>query len=288
MCIIVAKASGVKMPTRAELKNCWDNNDDGAGIAWVEGGVVRIRKGFMTKTMFFEFLDKLERRIKLDETHVVMHFRITSAGATTPKMTHPFRVDTPDDADRALLSNRGKMFLFHNGTISHFSGYKSVESDTFHFTKNIMHEFYRINRRFLENEHFLNVIENLIDGDKLAIIEPQGITLLGTFVEHNKVYYSNSGYSYSYPTKYWYSSYEDDSTTYTTGTSKVVDYYDAKRKVRAELDTLYVDYTESRFKRFMDTFQKEIDTVVDYELYNSDNLSPNLMLTYELEELGVI
>ena len=44
MCIIIEKPKYAKTPSRKVLKNCWDNNPDGAGYMYNAGGKVYIYK----------------------------------------------------------------------------------------------------------------------------------------------------------------------------------------------------------------------------------------------------
>jgi hypothetical protein len=47
MCIIVYKPKGIELPKEDILKNCFDNNADGAGYMYAHKGKVLIHKGFM-------------------------------------------------------------------------------------------------------------------------------------------------------------------------------------------------------------------------------------------------
>lgn len=92
MCIIVAKAKGIKMPDGKTLLRCFEHNPDGAGVMWAEQGTVHIKKGFMSYTEFDSFINKLGNRLNLTDTALVMHFRIKTHGSTNPQSTHPYPI----------------------------------------------------------------------------------------------------------------------------------------------------------------------------------------------------
>ena len=69
MCIIIAKKSGVDIPTVETLKNCFENNSDGSGYAFYRAGQVHIKKGFMS----------LERMLKSLEIDKIKKYCATSS-----------------------------------------------------------------------------------------------------------------------------------------------------------------------------------------------------------------
>ena len=289
MCIIVAKKKGVKMPSDEIIKNCWDVNDDGAGIAWVEGGVVKAKKGFMKFKNYKNFIKRLARRIDLDNTDIVMHFRITSVGETLPKMTHPFRVDTTDDKRRTLLNMEGQMFVFHNGTISGVKKFEKTYSDTFAFTKGILQPMYNINKKFHTDKRFLDIIETVINGDKLAFITKEGIELVGDYVEEDGVFYSNYSFEdwsryYSSYRSYSYYDYKPNRSYFTVPTTE--EYLEAVERVSLELQSIYCDYSIEKIEAFDRDYGEDIDIIRDWESTNPDS-DDNILLSCELEALGV-
>lgn len=287
MCIIVAKKKGVEMPTGEIIKNCWESNSDGAGIAWVENGVVKARKGFMQLNKFKGFVKRLSKKIDLTNTDVIMHFRITSVGETLPKMTHPFRVDTTDDKRRTLLNMEGQMFVFHNGTITGVKKFEKTYSDTFAFTKGCLQPMYSLNRRFHTDKRYIDIMETVINGDKLAFITPDGIELIGEYVDDKGIQYSNYGYEdYSYYYSYGrnYYSYYSNKAYFTAPTDK--EYADAVEIMCEALQGIYSDYSEAKIEEVRDSYSDEIDTIRDWESLHPDSEN-NTTLSYELEVLGV-
>ena len=286
MCIIVAKKAGAKFPTDKIIENCWEGNSDGAGIAWVQGNKVKVRKGFMKLASLKRFIKQLQRKVNLDETDVVLHFRITSVGETLAKMTHPFRIDTDDDKRRTLLSMEGKSFVFHNGTITGVKKFEKTYSDTFSFTKGVLQPLYSMNKRFQYDNRCVELIETVINGDKLAFITPEGIKLIGEFVVDKDIYYSNYGYEgwgkyYGYGYGGYSYSWRD---YYTTPTRS--DYTKAVTKVKDALQDVYCDYTLEEIEAFSKKYEDEIDTILDWETNNPLD-DDNEHLRYELDMLGV-
>ena len=289
MCIIVAKPKGVKMPSWGILENCWDANDDGAGVAFSNGEAVHIRKGLMTFAEFKKYVMKLSMKNDLENMDFIAHFRITSVGETTPRMTHPFRVDTEDIKQRMSVSGSGKMYAFHNGTITSMKTYSKTYSDTFLFTETVLNPMFEIDQRFYEDKHFSKIITTLLDGDKLALIDKHGIKLYGNFNESNGVYYSNYGY------EDWTQNYiKTANGTYYyirnikqyTRVSKE-EYIKACRKVEYDMWSLYANPTESVIDKFSKENADEIDDITTWESMNTLD-KDNLGYTADLEALGVV
>ena len=188
MCIIVAKRTGIAMPDRTILKTCFDNNPDGAGIMWNESNKVHICKGFMTWYDFDNFMNTLSNRINLIETSVVMHFRITTHGGTSPHNCHPFPISSRV-RDLKRLSYESDIAVCHNGVIPIKCIPKLSDTQTY-----IVKRLSRFRKRFYENKACLKQIECEIQS-KMCFLTGKGeIYLVGDFVEDNDIFYSNSSY----------------------------------------------------------------------------------------------
>lgn len=98
--------------TDSEMELCWEANDHGAGVAWIEGGTLRWQKGFMKE----EDLKKFYPTIKHLLPHIV-HFRIASVGGTCKELTHPFII-SPQSPIQQTGELKEEGLLFHNGTYS--------------------------------------------------------------------------------------------------------------------------------------------------------------------------
>ena len=104
-----------KKPEISDLVSMEAQNPDGAGLAWVENGRVRWKKGLDALEMY-EICEKVGLPI-------IVHFRMATAGGNDDRLTHPFpiRISKP-----LALSGLADRLIFHNG---HFSGWEAVLRD---------------------------------------------------------------------------------------------------------------------------------------------------------------
>tara|TARA_B100000925_G_scaffold291820_1_gene281613 strand:+ start:1985 stop:3106 length:1122 start_codon:yes stop_codon:yes gene_type:complete len=90
MCIIanVPVGTTIDKPT---LETMWQHNSDGAGIAWIDEGKVRVFKTMKLKP----FLKKFEEVQKTyGDSDILVHMRIATHGSVCMDNNHPFNVDT--------------------------------------------------------------------------------------------------------------------------------------------------------------------------------------------------
>ncbi len=196
MCIIIAKDKGISIPDRTILKNCFDNNPDGAGIMWNESEFVHIQKGFMLWKDFDEFLNSLSKRIDLKLASVVMHFRITTHGRTSPQNCHPFPISTKA---RYLKTTSFKTAagVCHNGIIPIKCAHGLSDTQTY-----ILKRMSKLKSKFYNNPRILKQIENEIQS-KMCLLSKDGrIHLIGNFIKDNGIFYSNHSYK-SYIDSYY-------------------------------------------------------------------------------------
>lgn len=134
MCVIAYKPAGVNPPSEDILMNCFDANPDGAGIAIIRptADAVDIYKGFMD---FDKFMDFSKCVVTADDI-VGYHFRITTAGGTSPQNCHPFPVSTHVE-DLKALSFHTRFAMLHNGIIGQGDS-KLKLSDTQLYIKNTL------------------------------------------------------------------------------------------------------------------------------------------------------
>lgn len=205
MCIIVAKPKNVTMPSMETLRNCFDNNHDGAGYMRANGETVTIKKGFMT---WGEFEDAIAHEGDLTAYAVVMHFRIATHGKVQPSCCHPFPV-TGEWGRLRSTECRDTLCAAHNGVIRGMETSDDV-SDTMAYIANVLHPLRRIIPSFIYSEDALRLIETTL-GSKMALLDASGeLVTIGDFHEHEGVLYSNSSYTKSVPTYRSYSSVWDD------------------------------------------------------------------------------
>lgn len=193
MCIIAVKRSGIAMPTEDILRKCFINNADGAGYMFSRRGQVHIRKGFMK---FKEFLSDLRSCNLRKEDSVIFHFRIATAGAVEPALTHPFPVS---QEPRELLSTRidTDMAMAHNGIIASMSYSNAAYSDTQYFIMRVLGHQAVKETIFDEKSRFAESIIGQCFGSKFAFLNGSGqIRLFGDFIKDEGIMYSNHGYKY--------------------------------------------------------------------------------------------
>ena len=182
MCII-AICNDRKL-TEEELKSCWDNNDDGAGMAWFDGKHHVIDKGYMN-------FDELRLRYEtIDIFPHVIHFRIATAGGKIPELTHPFICSRMSPT---AIEWKGKdPVLFHNGIVSNWYGMADilgikVPDHNWSDTRILASILTESELDFLEQE-----------GGKYAVLVGKEIMTYGKFTEVNGVQFSNSTYDGSW------------------------------------------------------------------------------------------
>ena len=224
MCIIAYKPKNVDFPPTSILKNCYENNPDGAGFMYSYNGKVYIKKGFISFDSFMSSLEKA-RKITGDNVPYVMHFRIATQGYEKT-MTHPFPLSSK-------MSNLHKIHtscnigVAHNGIINLTSDGSQDYSDTQKFITDYLSLIIQ-SYSWYKNERYIKLIERLIGASRLAILDKNGhCELLGKGWESSEgVWYSNSTYSYK---KYNYNALwnsEDFWTNYNTKKKQYVDKYE--------------------------------------------------------------
>jgi len=178
MCVIAVSQTGRKIPNEW-LQDMWLVNDDGAGIAFVKNDQVHVRKGFMTLDAFLKFYEKLP-----SIPHVV-HFRLANVGSVTKSLTHPFRIDKPDNLK---LSYKADLVLFHNGTIHGYEKFAKLarisskkNSDTYCLARYLSRLSYNDKINLLRKQ----------TGSKFVLLSPNSIVLLGKFFPKDSFWFSN-------------------------------------------------------------------------------------------------
>jgi hypothetical protein len=187
MCIIVSKEAGQRMPTKATLKTCFENNRDGAGIMYHRNGAVHIDKGHMTFRKFWKVLQG--HKFTVDDT-VILHFRISTAGKIRPENTHPFPLHR-DLNDLCKMQLTCKQAVVHNGMIGEGEG---KISDTMVFVRDVLADpIIKNNLRRASVDH---LISQSTVGSKLVIMNDKGVLrYYGVGWEKvDGVYFSNTTY----------------------------------------------------------------------------------------------
>lgn len=193
MCIIVIKPAGVKLPAMETLENCWYNNNDGAGLMYATGGTVHIEKGFMSLKDFKAALKRLKKSIDVTNTPVVMHFRITTHGGTSPGNCHPFPVSEKLPLLK-MTKFKAPLAVAHNGMIDIKPSKKDI-SDTMEYIINQLAPLYQLKKDFYRQPAGKKLIYNFIKS-KMVFLDAAGrIETIGDFITGDDgLLYSNTSY----------------------------------------------------------------------------------------------
>lgn len=192
MCVAIYKPAGIACPSIETLKQCWDANPDGAGIAWRTADAenpLHIEKGFMNWKEF-ETYWKAEQ-ISSYTGDLFIHFRITTHGGTSEGNTHPFPIVDSDIALKAMSCDCRNV-LMHNGILPVVPDSKDI-SDTMMLCKLIARG------RFEERpQELMNLVNDIIGTNKLIMMDKHGVYMAGQWQEIDGVYYSNTLWQYRY------------------------------------------------------------------------------------------
>lgn len=180
MCIAIYKPAG-KTISEETLRNCWENNPDGAGFMFVnKRGDLVVRKGFMKLKGFLKEYNSVENSTDIG---IAIHFRIATHGSICPANTHPFWI------------KHGKAALIHNGIISIVNERPGKDfSDTQLFIKDYLLPIYNRFSECFGIQQFNKMIEKTVSGSKIIIMESNGnVSIIneGGGVWESDVWFSN-------------------------------------------------------------------------------------------------
>ena len=184
MCIIIYSPEGVELPRRLTIQDSFDNNPDGAGYMFRANGKIMVRKGFMTAQALLSDIDMIGKKFDLRAADVVIHCRIGTSRAKDAGRCHPFPITNKIDHLTALKIVCDAA-LAHNGIITRLERPNADHSDTMYLVKQLYS---------LGLEHGM---EAIVPSDgKIVIMTPTRTILFGTFIQHERILYSNSTYYY--------------------------------------------------------------------------------------------
>ena len=190
--------------------------------------LVIIKKGFMD---YNEFITSLTDDYKKygEQTPFVLHFRISTQGGVKKGLTHPFPF-TSELEDMKKTRVKCQLGIAHNGiidlTTESYWKRKDVDyNDTMKFISEyltlIIDDF-----KWYEKKNKVKLIEQLISGSRLAIMDGLGHTeLIGDWVQDDGIFYSNTYYKTD-RVKYSY-----NSTTTTLNTKETTNNANTTRSI---------------------------------------------------------
>lgn len=172
MCVIIAKGTTDKKPTKSIITDCYLENDDLCGIAFVNPSskLVTVFRG-LTLDKMLTINDSLP-----NDTIAIYHFRIATSGVINIRNSHPFPLYAPKDKEKVKC----RLALAHNGVIA---GGDRKLSDTAKLVS------------WIEENQITDIdyILSLASGyNKFATLDYEGnLTLYGTFTEKYSMSFSN-------------------------------------------------------------------------------------------------
>ncbi len=184
MCVIVVKPSGIDMPSKETLENCFRRNSDGSGYMFVEHNQVHIKKGYMTFNDFYENVMADYNRMGGKQNCFVMHFRIGTQGSNSKELTHPYPVSKNLD-ELKMTESYTRIGMAHNGIISLTSrrDEKVDRNDTMAYITDYISLFMKTEDDF-KDEDKMKVVKNLLgSGNKLAFLMKDHLYMIGDFTE---------------------------------------------------------------------------------------------------------
>jgi|GEM_PF-895717 len=150
MCIAILNTPK-QILSKQTLKNCWDNNYDGAGMLYIKDGSLTTFKELDSFKKFFNHYKEAKKANK--KSWFVLHFRISTHGKVNETNCHPFMVNP----------NLG---FVHNGIISGVGSSESF-SDTYLFNQTILKG---LPEGFEHNEATKVLLDSFIDSSKLIFL----------------------------------------------------------------------------------------------------------------------
>ena len=209
MCVAIVKPCNIAPPKDEYLKASFENNPDGAGFSYSTGKKFITHKGLATYEDFNKKYKEVVKKLGDDgikKCIMAFHFRIGTHGSKDDKRhTHPFPVSSKKEELEALDYSCRRIAM-HNGIFSEFGQSKSCiksedgsapMSDTMDFIASIVAPIQRIlgDKTIFESKDAQSLIGREIGSSRFTIMEPDGRFLYwGTWVEEDKIFYSNSTY----------------------------------------------------------------------------------------------
>lgn len=193
MCVMVAQND--KFPGWDTLKNCWDNNPDGAGIMYQKNGKVIISKGFMSFTELKQAVMKIPNYQRIP---LVYHFRIASHGKVSPQNTHPFPYSSSPKVHKAL-DLVVPVGIAHNGIVN-ITSYNNLErlkhdlTDTSQFLSEMYSSNIAINNGVGNRKYLIDNLEKESEKShsRFCVMDSKSITTIGSWHDINGCKFSNN------------------------------------------------------------------------------------------------
>lgn len=186
MCLLISQPAGVTF-SRREIEDFVSYNPDGFGLAYGDGRTLHLVRMVGNVSEIWDTYRTLAAGKRC-----VLHFRMTTHGATDANNAHPYPVT--DD-----------IVIAHNGVLSCGNPVDPCRSDTWHFIEYFLAPIARTNPDLLFTAEWADMCGRLIGAsNKLAIVHRDGRIALvnqAAGVTHKRAWLSNT-YAWSAPNKY--------------------------------------------------------------------------------------
>lgn len=107
MCVIASIPSGSTIDDKT-LKQMWDRNSDGAGIAWLQDGEIKLYKSMKFKPFQVKFHEVIEQYGSSD---ILVHMRIATCGEICLDNNHPFYLlQNGKEVRDTVFAHNGQLF----------------------------------------------------------------------------------------------------------------------------------------------------------------------------------
>ena len=201
MCIAIVKKKDAVI-TDEELKNCFENNPDGAGLAYTKDNTIYYIKGIFDVKTFIKAVREAENEC---DGAMLIHCRIGTSGLKDEENCHPHVVNN-------------NCIMIHNGILDIDVPKGSKISDTVIFVNEILKP---LPRDFMKDEGIMNMIEFTIgSSNKFCFLNAKGEYAIanedmgewrdGVWFSNHSYETKKVKYTYAYPYYNWGYSYEDD------------------------------------------------------------------------------
>jgi hypothetical protein len=185
MCIAILNPTKVTLKKNV-LKTCWDNNKDGAGMLYLQNGVLSAYKEMDSFDRFYDHYAWIRKTHR--DSQIVLHFRISTHGKVDLENCHPFMISE----DWGFV---------HNGIISNAERHVDY-SDTNMFNRNVLR---KLPPDWIHNDAMYELVCGYIGSSKLLFLnkdneayivnEDWGVWDLGCWFS-NKTYKESKYFDY--------------------------------------------------------------------------------------------
>lgn len=263
MCIAIYKPAG-EWATKAELRECFRRNPDGAGFAWHDGTKVCIKKGFFHWRSFW----KQYKRHVQTETPALVHFRIATAGAKDAERCHPFAI-------------KGGA-LIHNGPcVNHrFCAGDETRSDSQQLAEDFISglnstQVKRLAPMIQDFAGTEKIVLMFDDGEVVLINEQQGQWDHGVWWSNASYKGYGSRHFEGIPSKHnWQHWYFDDGTG--DGIEDYKDVWDPRRELTSP-DSCWSMGLQCYVRRYVRILDEDYEWNEEFHAYVTQPLSPSAM-----------